>query len=306
MSPEAPLTLRRNSSALKDSDRGLDIDGAERIARALLDDEGQEEALLVLVCVGAGRSDAHVGIAVLQVEAAQKLAVEIQAVGVVDGGRPQEIEDVRLGGADGAAQLGVAERSVADEIHANDFRLGAFADLENEIDAVVIQLDDLRIDLGRIVSLAAVDVQDLLHVGVGPRACVEAARLELRLFRKRIGGNLLGALERHPVDELRLGDLDDNRASVELDAGIAKQPGPEQGFHAFVCLARVIALAGLKSQVVLDCFRVEALIAQNADLPDDNAVFRFCRGRGEEGCSRHNYERERQIKPSRTCAFTHR
>ena len=53
--------------------------------------------------------------------------------------------------------------AIADELDALDAGLAAFADLEDEIDAVVRQFDDLRLDADVEAAAAAVDLDDALR-----------------------------------------------------------------------------------------------------------------------------------------------
>ena len=125
--------------------------------------------------------DARVGVAVLQVVLPQQLAIERQPVGVVDVGALEEVEQPGLGGGDDVAQLRVGERPVADEVDGLDLGRVALVDLEHEVHAVAVELDDLGLDDGGKAALPAVDVEDALHVGLRLGAGEDGARLELDL-----------------------------------------------------------------------------------------------------------------------------
>src|SRR3546814_5296968 len=73
----------------------LDVDVAELVALALLDDIGDDEVLLVAGQLGNRRDDAEIGIAVLQIEETQLLLVIGKAVGVVGRVRRQERSEER-------------------------------------------------------------------------------------------------------------------------------------------------------------------------------------------------------------------
>ena len=57
----------------------------------------------------------------------------------------------------------------------------ALVDLEHEIDAVLVELDDLGLDRGGEAAAAAIEVEDALDVGLDPRLrcrrCAAAAEL---------------------------------------------------------------------------------------------------------------------------------
>ena len=73
--------------------------------------------------------------------------------------------------------VAIAERLVADEADGLDRGDRPFVDLEDDIDAVLRQLDDLRLDRRRESPALPVERQDALHVALhlGPR--VDDARL---------------------------------------------------------------------------------------------------------------------------------
>ena len=94
---DAPCPGQDRSPQGVDIERGqraLDVDGAETVALALVDGEGDEEAAPVAVEIGGRRENAGIGIAVLQIELTQQLAVEAQAVRIVDVGA---LEEARAG-----------------------------------------------------------------------------------------------------------------------------------------------------------------------------------------------------------------
>src|SRR5205814_10243368 len=110
------------------------------------------------------------------IELAQELAVEIEAVGVVAVVRRQEAVPGAFAGADLAAERAVAEMLVADEADALHARHVAFVDLEDEVDAALLELDDLGLDRGVVAAAAAIDGEDTLDVGLHTRARKYLAR----------------------------------------------------------------------------------------------------------------------------------
>ena len=91
-----------------------------------------------------GRDDLEIGIAAIEVEAAQRLLVGAQAVLVIDVVAQQERQERRALGRDHVRQAAVAEGVVADEIDRGDLGAAAFVDLEDDVDAVLAEIDDLR------------------------------------------------------------------------------------------------------------------------------------------------------------------
>ena len=75
----------------------MNVDHAEVIQRPFLDREGNDESLLGGIVFGNGRDHLHVGKAVLQIEAADQIAVGFDAVGIVDVGGLQKAQEVEIG-----------------------------------------------------------------------------------------------------------------------------------------------------------------------------------------------------------------
>ena len=76
--------------------------------------------------------DLHVGVAVLEVEAADQIAVGLDAVGVVNVGGLQKAEKVRLRGLDDVSQAVIRIGMVAGEDDGFDAGLFALVDFEDQ------------------------------------------------------------------------------------------------------------------------------------------------------------------------------
>ena len=154
----------------------------DAILLAFLDPEGDQEAAALGIVFGQRGNHLHVGIAVLQVVAANQIAVGLDAVRIVDVGGAEEAQDIGFAGLDDVAQAIRRNRAVADELDGLDAGLAAFGDLEDEIDAVVGLFDDLRNDRDVVTSLTAIDFRDALRIrlhrsaGTGCRAASTAPR----------------------------------------------------------------------------------------------------------------------------------
>ena len=137
---------------------------ADAVLLAFLDLEGDDEALLLGIVFGQRGDHLHVGKAVLEIEAANQVAVGLDAVGIVDVVAAEEAQQVRFARLDDVAQAIGRVGAVADELDRLDAGLGAFGDREDQVDAVVRLLDDLRGDADVIAAGAAVDFGDALGV----------------------------------------------------------------------------------------------------------------------------------------------
>src|SRR5207249_8003676 len=111
------------------------LDLAELVALAFADREGDEEAVAVGRELGNGRDHAEVCVSFRQVELAQQLAVEVQAIRIKAVVGRQESPPCALGGADLTAQRAVAEILVANEADALDAGNVTLVDFKHQIDA---------------------------------------------------------------------------------------------------------------------------------------------------------------------------
>ena len=100
--------------------------------------------------LGKRRDDAEIGIALGQVEGAQLLLVGGEPVRIVGVVRLQEAEQAAgLARVHLLAQAAVAEMLVADDVDRADLGEVALVDLEHDVDAVLVELDDLGLDAWR-------------------------------------------------------------------------------------------------------------------------------------------------------------
>src|SRR5690606_22867421 len=102
-----------------------------------------------------------------------QLAVEIHAIRIVDRRALEEVEPSGLSCRDDVAKLRVGEGAITDEVDALHLRRDSLLDLEHEIHAVLVKLDDLRLDHGREPALAPVDVENALRIRQGAGARID-------------------------------------------------------------------------------------------------------------------------------------
>ena len=97
------------------------------------------------------------------------------------------------------------------------------------------------------------------------RAGVDGAGLELDFGDQRVVLDLLVAFEGDPGDDRVLDHDDDDRAALAPDANILEQAGGKQGFQGFVDPRQIVRIADVESEIGTDGFRLDALIAFDAD-----------------------------------------
>ena len=178
------------------------------VAFPLLEGEGDEEGAAVGRQFGHGGHHPEVGVAFLEVEVAQRLAVHRQPVRVVgvDGG--EEAVPGAFARDDLAAQRAVAERRIADEVDAPDLGDLALVDFEDQIDAILFQRNHLRLDGGGEAAAATVYLEDAPGVVLNPRLRIDHARPELHLGLEGLVVDALVAFEGELVDDRVLHHLD--------------------------------------------------------------------------------------------------
>ncbi len=177
------------------------------------------------VVFGPGVDHACIRIAVAAVVRPQQFAVFGDAVGIIDVATEQEAQHIGRRGLDHGVELPRAEHVVADEVDPLHRRLLAFGDGKDQIDAVVAAIDDLGCDADVVASNMPIGFHDAADIGLHGGAPQAAARLGLDDRGKVSVLDLLIAFEGDAVQELRLGQMDDQSIAGAFDPDIVEQPG---------------------------------------------------------------------------------
>ena len=201
--------------------------------------------------------------------AAQEFAVESQSVGVVIVRCAEDFPPGALGGRHHGPQFGVREGPVADEVDSFDTSLAALVDLEHQVNAVLRQPNDLRLDTCGKQSGTAVDRDDPLHIGLHTGAREHGARPQLHFLQEILVLDLAVALEIDAIDDRIFFDLDHQCVAAAEDLHIREQPGPEQGFERSVDLHRIERIANRNLHIGSYGLRLDPLIAFNGDDGND-------------------------------------
>ena len=153
-----------------------------------------------------------------------------------------------------------------------DAGLAALVDLEDEIDAVVRQLDDLGLDADVEAAAAAVDLDDALHVGLHHRARQRAARLRLDFGLELLVLDLLVALEGDPVDDRVLDDRDDRGGRPAMLGRTSwNRPVANSALTPSSICEGVEPAAGPRPEIGADRVGLDALVALDDDRVDRDA-----------------------------------
>ena len=132
------------------------------------DAESDDDALFVGL-IACRTAHAYVGVAVVQIEAANEAEVGFDLVGIVGVVVGEKAEHIALAGFDGAFELGCGKSLVAGKLDLADGKLVAFRDDKNERRASTLVFDGLRIDLHVEIAALPVELDDLIDVVVRDR-----------------------------------------------------------------------------------------------------------------------------------------
>ena len=243
------------------------LDRAELVARTFLNDVGDNEVPTVGRQLRKGRDDAEVGIALGQVKCPKLLLVGRKPVRIVAIVRLEEAEYAAcLPSEHLLAQALILEGLVADDVDAANLGLVALVDLENEIDAILLKVDDLRFDPRSEAALALVKLDNALDVRADLGAGKDLARLQLDLRDDLVVLDALVTLQDDAVDDRILSHGDDDIARLgtgDDDVGekLRRVELLQRGIEG---LGR-ITLARGEICVRTDRVRLETLIAAHRD-----------------------------------------
>ena len=243
--------------------RAVRLDRAELVARPFLDDVGDDEVAAVGRQLGQRRDDAEIGIALGQVEGAKLLLVGGEPVRIVGVVRLQEAEDAaRLPRVHLLAQPPVREMRVAEDVDRADLGEVAFVDLEHDIDAVLVELDDLGLDARREAALAAIEFEDPVDVGANRAAGEDLPRRELDLRRDLVVLEALVALKDDAVDDRVFAHVDDQVAGLgAADRHVGEQLRRVEVLERLIERLGGIGLARGEIGIGADRLRLEPLVA---------------------------------------------
>jgi hypothetical protein len=160
----------------------------------------------------------------------------------------------------------------------------SLVDLEYQVDPVLPELNDLRLDAGGESPAASIQVDDALDVALHARPRVDHTRPELDLVLHDVVGNPLIAFERQPVDDGILDHAHDHRAALAAQRDVGEQPGREQRLQGFVERGGIDRVAAPERHVGRDGIGLDPLRALDPDLIDlETAAGTLRRGRSEVG-----------------------
>ena len=250
--------------------RAVRLDRAELIARAFVDDVGDDEIAPVGRQLGKRLDNAEVRISLSQIESAKLLLVGRKPVRIVGVVRLQEAEHAAgLPRVHFLAQPAVGEMRVAEDVDRPDLGEIALVDFEDDIDAVLVELDDLGFDSRRKPALAAIELQDSVNIGTNRATSENLARRELDLRSDLVVLQALVALEDDTVDDRVLADGDDQVAGfAAVDGNVGEQLRRVKIFQRLIERLGRIGLTRRQVRISADRLRLEPLVALDSNRAD--------------------------------------
>ena len=266
------------------------FDAAKLVAFAFFHHVGDDEIALVRGQFGHGGNHPEIGIALRQVELAQLLLIKRQPVWIIAGVGAENLEQPGFLRHHFAHQIAIRKHLVADDVDLANLGLWPFGDLENHIDAVLVEHHHLRFDTGGEPALAFVQFDDARHIGADFGAGEDLARgqidfgIDLVVFQAAI------AFQHDAVDHRIFGDGNHHHAVCVGDREVGEQFGRGQIDQRLIGARGSVNLAGAKLDIADDGGWFEPLCAGNADGADH--VAHFCRGSGRR---RRGSRRRRRV-----------
>jgi len=243
----------------------LNVDVAEMVKRPLFNRERHDEAFSGGVVDAGRRYDLNVGKAVLEVEAPDQIAIGLDAILIIDVRRLQETEEIRFRGLDHLFDAPCRIGVVADENNLLDAGLFAFADFENQIDAVVRTFDDLWRHRNVEAPVTLIDFDDALDVGLYRRFRQRAALLRLDFLVELLVLEPVIAFIGNAIDDLRFDHRDDQLAARLGDVDVQEQAGRVERLQCRVDPAGVESSAGSRLEVRANSVGFDTAVAFDDD-----------------------------------------
>ena len=241
-----------------------------------------------------------------QIEAAQQVAVGLDAVGIIEVAAGEEAQDVGGPGLDDALEPVGRKGAAADEIDPFDRRLLAFRDLEHEIDAVGRARDGLWLDPHVEAAAVLVEIDDPDHVGLHGRRDERAARLGLQLGGQLLVLEAFVALESDAIDERGFDHRDGQAVGGARDLHVREQAAGVKRLETRVDRGGVERLARLRFEITADGVGLEAPVALDRDRRDGALRRREPRPERQERDAEHDAGRETPARRAIRCTQTHR
>ena len=142
-------------------------------------------------------------------------------------------------------------------------------DLEDQIDAVLRELHDLRLDRRGEPAGPPIDLDDALDVRPNPGAGIDHPRTELHFLVQLVLLDRLVPLEGDPIDDRIFNDADDEDRALAANGHIGEEARRKQGLERLIDLVGLVFVANGDLHVGADGLRLDTLVSLDANLGND-------------------------------------
>src|SRR5690606_2812561 len=251
----------------------LDADIGEGVALAFIDRE--DDRVFVVDQVDGRIQNAEIGVALIEVEPAQRFFVRADTVLVIDVVARQERQEVRLFRVDDFPQPAVAECLVTFERNIGDLRAVAFLYGEDDIDAAAVQFLHAGGHDRIIAADPAIGLANGFGIGFHRLTGESPARRQLHSLREVRVLDLLVALEQDLVDDRVFRDRHDQRVSGLIDRDVGEKTRGEEALYGLVQIGPVEILARTNAELPADRVSVDTAISPHLDTAHRSGFGRF-------------------------------
>ena len=222
------------------------------------------------------------------------MLVKCETIRIVAGVGAEKAGHARLFGDHFTAKLAIGKHIVANDIDLANLGFRAFADFKYHIDAVLAQLNHLRLDRGGETALTLVQFNDTRNIGANFGSGENLACSQLDFRNDLVVLDPLVPFQDDAVDHRVFSDVDDDVAALVANAGIREQFSRVKFLQRLVGCSLRIGLSCTQGDVAEDSLRLEAFCTNDRDRLDDlslrlRAGLRRCRfgsfilSRGHDG-----------------------
>jgi len=261
----------------------LEVDGADREDRALVDGDREVHVLLVAREPELRRADLDVRVAAIPVVRADEQQVALERFLAIDARVVQEAQRVLATRRDRSAQLVVGDRVVADELNLADLDLGLLVDVEPHVDLGLVHGLDLVIDRREVEALLDVEIRDLLAVLLHLADVDDRVELEIEHLIDLVEAHLAVARDEDLANGRLLFDRErqDNAAGwcdLGLDIDVGEEAHLPHRAQILAELRGVEQRAGLAEELHADRIVLDLAIAAELHALDGTALQRDTTG----------------------------
>ena len=273
--------------------------------------ECQDDAVLGRVVVRRGLH-LRVGVAVVEVETADEIAIGLDAVGIVNVVVEQKAQNVARTGLDHGFELGCRKCRIADEPDLPHRELVAFLDLEDQIDAgerrgISAGIaagpfggDCFRNDMDVVIAALTIKREDVYDVTLHECARQRTVRPGLNCLRQVGVLDLFIALEADDADGRIFNDVDHDAGAAARDLHILEQAGRIKPLEPGIERRRVEPSVRRRMKIRADHAGVDVPIAGYRDWRSRALGIDGACGRGMRRCGNREKPREDDGNPPAT------